>query len=151
MGIWVMPEEEHVIHTVLQFSFYLHLFCKLRKGSLRGDRMGTSLSWLLLFLCSLFLDYWFPEALCWTSGWKREEWAIAYLYTSFSLLLFLTPLQTPPKHLLNITMLVSLSWCVFWRNALISCQVPRSEQIWFKLPYLAFKVNTSLLILVIPA
>lgn len=108
-----MAEEEHAIHKVLQFFFCLHLFCELMEGSLRGDRMGTSWLLFILFLCSLFLDYCFPETFVLDLRMKKRGMSNYLCVHFFSFLLFLTPLQTPPKHLLDITMLVCPSWCVF--------------------------------------
>lgn len=89
--------------------------------------MGTVLFWLpfiLVVLCS-----WFIAFLRHCARLVVEKEMSNYLSVCFSLPHFLIRLQTPPKHLLNITMLVCPNWCVFYRNALIPCQVLRIEHI----------------------
>lgn len=155
MGIWVTSEKERMMHSVGFFFFHISpsVFCKpLKRGLARRQSwhvtvlaffyFSVSGSWIMTFLrhCAGVVD-------------EKEKEMSNYLpvYLLFLFHFFLTLLQTPPKHLLNITTLVYPSGFVFWRSALILCQVPTSEQIRCELPDLAFKVITSLLITVIPS
>lgn len=140
-------------HNIAMFCLYLHL-CFVSSWNVVCEETELALNCLcfLLFWCSLFLDYCFPEALCWTSGWKRKEKSnylpVHFLFFStFSYSSSNTSKTSVEHNRVGLSQLV----CVFWRNTLIWHQIIRSEQIWSKLPYLAFKIIASLLITVMPS
>lgn len=100
-----------MIHRVLQFcSVSPSIFCKLMKCTLKRRQ-----NWYCTSLASFsfgVLCFWFIALLRHCARLVVEKEMSNYLSVCFSLPHFLTPLQTPPKHLLNITMLVCPNWCV---------------------------------------